>query len=699
MRHYLKLSLFAVLAVIMCTCTPMVANTESRTVPHGMEDISSLTYKQLLQLKADLSETYNLYHIPSDEQKKAMLKAAQEAAENYYKKKGNEVSGWAWYDHEYTYTRDWDFYTLRTHLNYKDDRKRNHQAKIYAEIYCEKGRYVVAYLETDGTPVLDNRSTYQGALWLTQPVAKTNEATNIDLSTYTPEELTALSDKAQKEIEINHSASKKETSLILNLTKAGLEQYFLKMNYELKSYAWYDNEYSYLKDWDYYWLETHVDYEQGSSGKTEKVYAEVCKVGEEYELVYLRLGTNVIKDWRGQLVTLFQNGIPRYSWGGKPDSRYVNNTITATSDSNIEITQQNANLEQEESSEITESKANTPKTSYNGIFGMIISELSDEQLAKALDDIRTEQRLRCKTQIVLDHFEALMNVGTHQKLEAKIVDLPEDEPAPKLIWSTENEKIANVDNEGLISAVGPGSTIVTCSAEFAEGKSLKAECKVQVNVYVTSFTADKETLELSDGAVFTPVFVFEPENATEKGLMFESSDPEVALMDSKGNIQAVAPGEAEITAKTVDGSGKSVVIAVTVKNDSYLKHSIGSDLFEAVISKIHISNQDEKGNNDWYSHTADISGISFTVYSEGKNGRVLKVEVSDNMETGSKDIFFRVLNNIFSGQDLKTATEWLKQNIGKEMQTRIGDAYVILKQTVKKAPIMYITDEDHKDNI
>ena len=67
------------------------------------------------------------------------------------------------------------------------------------------------------------------------------------------------------------------------------------------------------------------------------------------------------------------------------------------------------------------------------------------------------------------------------------------------------------------------------------------------------------------------------------------------------------------------------------------------------------------------------------------------------MNTGNKDIFFKVLNNLFSGDDLKKAINWVRKNLGRNAQLKIGDAYIILQLTTTKAPIMYIQDEEHKD--
>lgn len=58
-----------------------------------------------------------------------------------------------------------------------------------------------------------------------------------------------------------------------------------------------------------------------------------------------------------------------------------------------------------------------------------------------------------------------------------------------------------------------------------------------------------------------------PDNATTKTVTWASSASYVARVDSCGNVTAVAPGTATITATTLD-SGKTDTCSVTVKEDT-----------------------------------------------------------------------------------------------------------------------------------
>ena len=358
-------------------------------------------------------------------------------------------------------------------------------------VYYQGGSYKVVFLKADDAVVLDTRSEFGDAVWFEQPVAQINKPTGIDLSTYTVGELDSLSTRTKKEIEKNHSVSKNVSSIVLTVTKSALEQYCLKNNIEIESYAWYDSEYTYLRDWDYYWLETHVDYTKGSkSKKTDKLFSEVCFIDGNYDLVFLKMGSTVITDKRDALVTTSEDGIPHYSWSG---AEPINKEQSLSTQATSEVTPQIVYITPEPGAEVTpqivyvtpEPGAEvTPQVIYitpepqqeltpepveaNGIFNIKLSDASDEQLIEAADAIKAEQRSRIKTRIILEPASLEIAVGKTQKIEATIADLPEGEKTPKLEWATSDKAIATCKN-GQVKAVAGGNAVVTCSATLADG--------------------------------------------------------------------------------------------------------------------------------------------------------------------------------------------------------------------------------------
>ena len=72
-------------------------------------------------------------------------------------------------------------------------------------------------------------------------------------------------------------------------------------------------------------------------------------------------------------------------------------------------------------------------------------------------------------------------------------------------------------------------------------------------VEVTGITLNRDSAELVAGETFQLVATVEPENATEKEIIFSSNNRSVATVDAAGLVSALSPGEATITVSSVSG--------------------------------------------------------------------------------------------------------------------------------------------------
>lgn len=157
-----------------------------------------------------------------------------------------------------------------------------------------------------------------------------------------------------------------------------------------------------------------------------------------------------------------------------------------------------------------------------------------------------------KTTLALDK-------GAYETLQATIN--PSNATDQTLTWSTSKSSVATVDNNGKVTAVNGGEATITVTT--SNGK--KAECKVTVNVPVTSIQLNKSEMTLSVGQSFTLSVVFNPTDVTDKTVTWESDKPDFASVDANGKVTAKAQGIAVITAKS---GGKEAKCTVTVVNDN-----------------------------------------------------------------------------------------------------------------------------------
>lgn len=137
----------------------------------------------------------------------------------------------------------------------------------------------------------------------------------------------------------------------------------------------------------------------------------------------------------------------------------------------------------------------------------------------------------------------------------------------KLTYKSSNSKVASVSKKGIVTAKKKGTATITVTS--AVNKKVKAAFKVTVKakvktIPVTSIeTADKVTLEVGSGIRLAATVY--PANATNKKLVYTSSNPAVAkITDDEGGVLGVGKGTAVITVKSADGKA-SAKVQVTVK--------------------------------------------------------------------------------------------------------------------------------------
>ena len=145
-------------------------------------------------------------------------------------------------------------------------------------------------------------------------------------------------------------------------------------------------------------------------------------------------------------------------------------------------------------------------------------------------------------------------VGSEQTLIATVT--PESFSAA-LKWSSDNEEIAVVSNEGVVKGVAPGETVITAKV----GES-SATCKVVVKaVKPTKILLNKSGLDLEVGSTSQLEYSLEPALATADDVQWSSSDTDVVTVEN-GLVTAVSVGEAVITVKC---SGNSLAATCQVR--------------------------------------------------------------------------------------------------------------------------------------
>lgn len=164
-------------------------------------------------------------------------------------------------------------------------------------------------------------------------------------------------------------------------------------------------------------------------------------------------------------------------------------------------------------------------------------------------------------------------------------------------WSSSDSTVASVDNNGIVTAVKPGSAVITATA----ANGTKAECTVKVPKHITSITLP-ETVELTRGTSTTLNVTIAPADTDDDTTVtWKSSDSDVVKVDEKtGMVYAVKAGKADVTAttKAVDNATAKPFTAtttVTVKENN-MTDEIGKKLAFDEFDDVLIGQKDNADN-------------------------------------------------------------------------------------------------------
>ena len=172
----------------------------------------------------------------------------------------------------------------------------------------------------------------------------------------------------------------------------------------------------------------------------------------------------------------------------------------------------------------------------------------------------------------------LTEVGKSSQLVAFL--LPENASNKKVTWTSSDDKIAEVDETGLVTAVGEGRATVTA---VTEDGGFTAQCEVNVGkireeIPVTGVALDKEEAKLAAiGETLQLQAQVLPENAADKKVTWHSTDERIVKVSQEGKVTAVAEGAASVLAISSDGGFVGICrVTVAVKTAQTVPGKVSS---------------------------------------------------------------------------------------------------------------------------
>ena len=281
-----------------------------------------------------------------------------------------------------------------------------------------------------------------------------------------------------------------------------------------------------------------------------------------------------------------------------------------------------------------------------------------------------------------------------------------------VIWSSSNDNIVAVNNEGVISAKEVGEAVIT--VKTIDGK-LSTSCIIKVSnniINVKSMILNKDNFTLNIGEEYQLYPLITPNDASDKGLTWSSSNTSVALVNN-GNIKAINSGTTIISAVTNDGNIKDSLILTVIdnKNNNIIKKDDNKkiDYSIKVVNKNITLEEGQTSNikvnvvpsNDklvWHSSDKSIVNVENGIIKAIKPG---KATITVKGSTGVFDICNVIVNekiivndkyNIIFNLVEDSDTEDIKYSISATKNDSTISDYIVVYDNNNYEPNSIITD-------
>ena len=180
----------------------------------------------------------------------------------------------------------------------------------------------------------------------------------------------------------------------------------------------------------------------------------------------------------------------------------------------------------------------------------------------------TELVATCKVTVIQPVTSIKLNATKKTLVKGKTVALkatvgPTSASNKSVTWKSSNKKVATVTASGVVKAVGKGTAVITCTAK--DGSKVSAKCTITSVIRVTKVKLSKSRVAVKRGKKVTLKAAVTPTTASNRAVVWKSSNSKIATVTQKGVVTAKKKGRVVITCKAKDGSGKYAKCTVVVK--------------------------------------------------------------------------------------------------------------------------------------
>lgn len=214
--------------------------------------------------------------------------------------------------------------------------------------------------------------------------------------------------------------------------------------------------------------------------------------------------------------------------------------------------------------------------------------------------------------IELSEQDVTMDINTTKALTVSYA--PTTATNQSVTWTTDDETVATVDENGVITAKGRGYAIIT--ATTANG--IRQSCYVEVLVPVNTIALSDSLVKLQPKETHKLTAIIDPENTTDT-LSWSSSDESVATVDESGLVTAIGAGNATIVATTSRSKFASCSVQVRIYSTSVeLNSNVDVNVGETTALTAVMQPSNTTDTITWKSSDTSVATVSSSGVVTGK---------------------------------------------------------------------------------
>jgi uncharacterized protein YjdB len=179
-----------------------------------------------------------------------------------------------------------------------------------------------------------------------------------------------------------------------------------------------------------------------------------------------------------------------------------------------------------------------------GVRGNTIRLTGDPVFVRLNADV-AEVRSIAVTGVTFDRTSESLEAGERMQLVPQIA--PYNAKNRKTTWTSANAAIAKVDHWGTVTAIAPGKTTITVTTDDGRQTAVCHITVVAKMVDLQYILISSGYISMKAGEAHTLEVSFFPADATNKNLVWKTSNEKIVTVDPHGRLRGIAAGKANVS--------------------------------------------------------------------------------------------------------------------------------------------------------